>query len=137
MMNCISFDCGWTGKHNTICKRGKVRKCYKNCGEHKVQIDDCVNFKIDNILHIDKWYICKMIFSVVAVRIAVLDLIFNSSNFYYDSKFLALFADVQTLLWCAKIWANFVRCANLHEIGANWVCEFAHWCAKKKTVDFC
>ena len=46
-------------------------------------MDDCVNIKIDHILHIDKWKISKKIFSVVAVRIAVIDLIYNKADFIF------------------------------------------------------
>ena len=46
-------------------------------------IDDCVNIKIDHILHIDKWKISKKISSFVAVRIAVIDLIYNKSDIIF------------------------------------------------------
>ena len=100
-------------------------------------IEDCVNFNIDHILHIDKWKISKKIFSVVAERIVVIDLIYNNPDFIF--------------LWF-KIWLNWLICdfccgvRKLEHIlagvriranfGANWlVCEFAHWCAKKNNYD--
>ena len=66
-----------------INERGKVRKCYKNFGKHIVEIDHYVNFKNDNTFQIDKWKICKVIFSVVADRTAKIDLIYSTSDSFF------------------------------------------------------
>ena len=86
-------------------------------------IDDCVNIKIDHILRIDKWKISKKTFSVVAVRIAVIDLIsliwfFSCLKFWLDVLICDFCCGVRKF---EHIFAGVRICANF---GAKWlVCE--------------